>query len=647
MSPSTKKNLWGVIGAAIVAPLVLIGVLLGALSNSDDAIERIPVALVNNDEIIIEEDEFGEETFFLASRPLVLELVGGDDTSLDWVVTDSSRAGDMLASGEVYAVFEIPADFSKKIQTLATPTPEKTSFTVYTNPARSYLTGIIVENIGSQVSEAVNKEFGQAAVGGLFSVIVDLGDGFIDAADGASQLADGTQELQAGVAELQDGTRQFASGYASFDTGLNQYLDGVTQLAAGLAEFEQGTRQLPELASGVEQYTGGIQLFIAGLEGQIEELDAAIALLNQQIPQLEAGAALDPSLVPVLQEAQMQLLQASVAREVFQGLVDDQDLALLAASGETLSAEVTGALDGIREGVVGSEAGAAELAEAGQEVREGSAGLLSGATGLNSGVAELGAGVGELADGTDEFAEALGEGATEIQADSPGEVSDDTLTTLISPVGSEVNSGSSTIGVGTTITTVIIAVGLWLSSLLLVVVLPIPSRRVLSSTVSSTRLVSRHLGRLAVMGALQALVALSLIHTLGGFALSTLGWTLPLVAAGVFAFASLHYLIWAWKPQAVVPLSLATLVAQIATFGVVLPPEILPPLYQSVAGWGPVSWIADALLGAASEDITSRMAGPLVGLLLTGTIALLLSRVLFGRRRHRSVQTYYLTGAVS
>jgi putative membrane protein len=241
----------------------------------------------------------------------------------------------------------------------------------------------------------------------------------------------------------------------------------------------------------------------------------------------------------------------------------------------------------------------------------------------------------------------LAEGAEEIESESPGEVADATLTKLVSPVISENDSGRLTSGVNDNLTAVIIPLGLWLSSLLLILALPAPRLRALGSTVSSTRLLVRQLAPTLVMSLTQAAVALALVHTLGGVSLSVLGWTLPLVFAGALAFVSLHFLLWAWRPGAVVPVSLAVLVLQIATFGVLLPAQILPEIYQTVAGFGPISWLADALLGAASGDAAGRMAGVLIGLLLTAVVSLLVSRALFGARRHTMVKDYYLTGSVT
>lgn len=617
---SATKTVAKWVFAALLAPLLLIGALLGAMSNADTATERIPIALVNNDEIIIEEDENGEETFFLASRPLVLELVGGDDITLDWVITDSERAAELLESGEVYAVFEIPATFSESVKTLDTTSPEPASFIIRTNPARSYLAGIVAEQIGSQVATALNKEFGKEILAGLFTVIVDLGEAFTEAADGSREIAEGVWELSDGVGELSDGTSELATGYREFDDGLGQYLDGVGQLADGLSTFERETRGLPELATGVRNYTAGVGQTVTGLQTQVDALTLQIA------------NSVDPA----------EIMQLTIQRAVLSGLI--VELSPLVAGGAQLSTQTDRAIDGVRDGLVDTRDGARELADASGELRDGSGEILSGVRDLNTGVGELDDGVGELAEGVQEFADALTEGAEEIAEETPGEVSDEMLETLVSPIISTVDSGLLSAGVTDNLSAVIIPLGLWLSSLLAIIVLPGPSRRVMSSTVSSSRLLARSLASALVMAAGQAGVALALLHTLGGVSWATVGWTAPLVLFGTLAFIAVHFMVWAGSPKAVVPLSLAALVAQIATFGVVLPAEILPSVYQAVAGWGPVSWLSDALLGAAAGDATARMMAPLVGLIVVSVLAVFISRWLFGRRRHALVRDYYVTG---
>ena len=615
-----KRKIWAWGFAALLAPLLTIGVLLGAMSNADTATERIPIALVNNDELITETDEDGEETFFLASRPLVLELVGSEDLALDWVITDSDTAAEMLETGEVYAIFEIPENFSEAVQTLETNEPKAASFIIRTNPARSYLAGVVAEQIGTQVASALNDEFGREILSGLFTVIVDLGDAFTEAADASREISDGVNDLSDGVTDLRDGTSDLASGYVDFDSGLGEYLDGVTQLADGLETFERETRQLPELADGVASYTSGVSQAIAGLQNQLNLTNAGLA------------GSTDPQ----------EILQLTITKQVLEGLVTQ--LAPLSSGGATLAQQTDVAIDGVRDGLEESAGGARELADAGATLRDGSGEIVSGTRDLADGVQDLNDGVTELADGVSEFADGLTEGAEEIAAESPGEVSDETLDTLISPVVVETDSGGTRAGATDSLAALIVPLGMWLASVLAVVLLPIPGMRVLASTVSSTTLVVRQLGSTLVMAFVQGAVALTLLHTLGGVSLSALGWTLPLVLAGSIALTSLHYAVWAGAPKALLPLSLTAFVAQIATLGVILPAEILPRWYAAIAGWGPISWLSDGLLGAAAADVSSRMAGSLIGLILLAVFSSLIARWLFGRRRHRQVRDYYLTG---
>jgi hypothetical protein len=50
MKTRSPLSLW--IIAGLLTPLVIVGGLLGALSSGENALERVPVALVNNDELI-------------------------------------------------------------------------------------------------------------------------------------------------------------------------------------------------------------------------------------------------------------------------------------------------------------------------------------------------------------------------------------------------------------------------------------------------------------------------------------------------------------------------------------------------------------------------------------------------------------------
>ena len=92
-----RSRLWWTI-VALAMPVVVVGSLLGLTSSADTALERIPVALVNNDELVETTNDDGEEEIILASKPLITELVSGDGTEVEWVITSTEAAESPSAS---------------------------------------------------------------------------------------------------------------------------------------------------------------------------------------------------------------------------------------------------------------------------------------------------------------------------------------------------------------------------------------------------------------------------------------------------------------------------------------------------------------------------------------------------------------------
>jgi putative membrane protein len=631
------RALWLV--GAVILPFILIGALLGVVSAGDDALERVPVALVNNDELITEIDDNGDEQFFFASRPLVQALVGGDDLQLEWVITNTTQANLMLSRGEVYAVFEIPANFSKAVQTLGTENPEQARFTIRTDPTRSYLAGVLVDQLGPGIAATISKEFGKELTKGLFVAVVELGDAFQETADGAAEiakgtdtLAEGTQELATGVRELRTGTQDLATGYATFDNGLGEYLSGVRSLADGVNTFERETRGLPELATGISNYTGGVSGVAGGL-----------SLLN--------GAGAFGSITDTDEQTRLQvqglLLTLGVPTE---GLNTEQQfrvllqiLAGLGFEGTKLTEEGTLALALVRDGIVDVNTGATALSSASAPLRSGSTDIRSGVselaegvTELNDGVQELNDGVQELNDGVQEFAEALSEGAEEIQSQSFGEPNDETLEVLSQPVAFDTQDRTGEIGLLGTLSSVFIPIGLWFVALVFFLTRPALNHAMLAGTAATRTLLARSIR--PVLGAVagHVVVATALLHALGGVSWWSVLWTLPLIAVGSSTYMALHYLVWLWRPRWLGPASITLGVVQIMTLGSLLPREILPGIYQAFTGLTPIGWFIDSLQSAIAGAGLGRVFPGVLALVFVSVISLVLSGVALRSARLRT-----------
>jgi putative membrane protein len=323
---------------AIVTPVIIIGGLLGALSSAGNGLERVPVALVNNDELIRETDDNGEETIIFASKPLVTELVTSEDFAVDWLVTNSEQARALLASGDVYAIVEIPEDFSLAVTTLDSEDPQQATFTIITDSSRSYLAGVLSDQVGAALAAGVSDEFGSGIMDGLFAAIVDISDGFQETADAAEELASGVEGVSDGMSEL-------ASGYEDFDDGLGEFAAGTRGLSDGLDALSASTSQLSQISTGLSAIKDS-----GALTGNLAQptLNTLIDALAVAIPGVSNG-------IVALDKGADALADSSVDLESGSGDIRD-GLSALAEGTETLS-------DGSREFADGLAEGATELGD--------------------------------------------------------------------------------------------------------------------------------------------------------------------------------------------------------------------------------------------------------------------------------------------
>ena len=595
MRTRSRWTLW--IIAGVLTPLIIVGGLLGAMASGDSALERVPVALVNNDELIRETDDEGEETVIFASKPLVTELVTSEDFAVNWIVTGSDQARELLASGDIYAIVEIPEDFSYAVTTLDTDTPESATFTIVTDSSRSYLAGLLSEQIGTALAAGVSDEFGAGIMEGLFSAIVEIADGFGEIAEGADTLANGVEEVSDGVTELDDGVQELTSGYQDFDDGLGTFSDGVTSLSDGLDALSAGSSGLTDLAAGVKTYTDNISLLSTGLSG------------------VKASGA----------------LTGNPAEATLNSLIDG--LATAATGGGTLSSQTTTALSATKNGIVELDKGADALDDAGRELASGSSDIREGLEELATGTEDLDDGMLELAEGAREYADGVAEGASEIQ-DSAGTMpSDDALDVLTNPVVFDGTTLSRSIGFQETLSSALVPVGMWLIALVYFLMMPSYSSRILGSTARTQALLFRATRPMLMMVGTWSAIILSLLHTLGGVTWTALGLTAPIIVLNALALASLHFAVWAWNPRWLAPLSLAALVLQIVTLGSIIPIEILPDIYQVLAGSTPLGWATDALIASLAGGDESRIIGALVSLALVSVVSYILSALILRSKR--------------
>jgi len=334
-NPHAQRRVWkryAALAAVVLVPLAFAGLFVGALSQSDTAIDRIPAAIVNEDSLITTTAADGTETNVFAGRQLVTELTGPKGEGFDWTITNAEDAEKALANGEVYAILTVPSNFSKSILSIQSDKPEKADISIRTDDAHAYLTGAVVQAVGQSMVSTFGNEITAQVIGGIYSSLGDLGSSLQTASDGATQLSDGATQLS---------------------SGLTSYTGGVSQLSGGLTKLNSGAAGLTKLSSGVSTYTSGI----SQLSGGLSQLNAG----------LQANIAISPQEKAALQQ-----------------VVDG--LATASSGGATLSQQTSTAVSGIQSGISQSSSGAATLAANGPALVSGADSLASGASSLADGL---------------------------------------------------------------------------------------------------------------------------------------------------------------------------------------------------------------------------------------------------------------------
>jgi putative membrane protein len=586
--------------AVILVPLAFAGLFVGALGDPDTATERIPAAVVNEDELIYQTADDGSETPVFAGRQLVTELIADD--SFDWTISNTEDAEQALTDGDVHAILTIPSDFSASILSMSGDDPKQATLGIETDDAHSYLTGVVSETVGSGMAHTFGTEITAQYITGITSGLGELGTALGKAADGADQLASGAAGLSSGLADLAAGAATAGSGAADFASGVERYTAGVDQLANGLGALNTGAAGLGQVSAGVNGYTTGM--------GELSRLIAAeVAAINRQL-------AADPAVSPDL-----------TTLNYLSG-----ELATAAAGGAQLAQQVSGGVAGVQGAIRQSASAATQLAAGSASLRSGASSLADGVGGLASGVSSATSGAESLSSGAGELAAGLHSGAAQVPAVDEGQ-REASARLAADPVGVSVTRNNEVAEPNQALAAFLVPLGLWLGALAIFLVERRLSTRVLASTARSGRLLWAQLGPATLIALAQAAVLVALLHLGLGLGWSLLPVTLGFAAITAVAFTAFHFLLTALFGRAGLVISLFAVAIQITATGGLYPIQLLSEPFQAISPLLPlthaVSGMQTIIAGAGMGPVV--VAG--LTLLAFGAISVLLSLVAVRRAR--------------
>jgi putative membrane protein len=264
----------------VLVPTLYAGVYLYSSWDPYGRVDEIPVAVVNQDRPVKVKGETID-----AGRQFTDQLRA--QRQFDWKFVDAAKATDGLRSGRYYFTITVPPDFSRRLTSPATGTPERAALHVALNDANGFIVGIIAKTaeseLQSQINTAAQTAYAETGLGDL----QDVRSGLDEAARGATKLKQGAQEAHTGAKKLSSGLDQLATGADTLATGSAKVAAGTDELATAASA---ASRAASRATARVQDASRTVQELAAKAPGDVSDAvsdaKSAVAALLAAHPDL-------------------------------------------------------------------------------------------------------------------------------------------------------------------------------------------------------------------------------------------------------------------------------------------------------------------------------------------------------------------------
>lgn len=577
--------------ALLILPLVVGGLLMLALWNPSQNLDRVTAAIVNDDLPVT----VNGQTVPLGRQFAAGLIAGGTtgassgDSTLTWVLTNDADAKKGLAAGGYVAVVTIPPSFSADATSISGPaaSARKATLHVTTSPASALLDPVVTAAVVQAATTSLNTQLTSQYLSNVYAAFNTIGSQIGQAATGAQSVATGADSLATGA-------QSAATGAASLSAGLVPLDAGAASLAAGLAQLNAAAAPLPgqtaALAQGADALAGAAGTASGSVAAATTRFTAVVARICQTPGRLcdDATNAL----------ATLEAANGGVAQ--FAAGADQ-----VAAGNSALAA----AMPTLVSGIASSASGAASVASGAAQADAGASSLATGTASVASGATQVDAGATQLA-------QSLAEAAQKIPA-----YSDSDITTLSAVAAHPVDDATVRGHDDRQTAPLLAAIALWIGGLATVLARRAVPTHELLSTRSSVRLTLRSTATTTLIGVGQGvLVAAAAQVGLGLPPGAWLGFTLLCCLAGAVFGVLNQGLVAAFGAVG----RLVAVVVALVAFGVGLTSTV-PPVLAGIAGALPTASGVAALqkgvgIGDTSAGAVLVVAAELVAWGVAGAV---------------------------
>lgn len=628
----------------ILMPLLYGAMYLWAFWNPFGEVNKVPVALVNEDrgaQVQGQELRAGDEV----ARALI------DSGQLKLTEVSAQQAEDGVASGQYYFSITLPHDFSERVASPSSDDPQQAQIRFTFNDANNYLASVIGQNAAREVLNQVNPKIAERSVGTVLSGLTDAGAGLDQAADGAQQLSDGLTTADDGADRLSDGANTLSSGLNSAEAGSAQLAAGTRQLAGAI---DNATGPLSEILDRV----GGLDLDPAEVAVAAQHLSSAARSTTERIAALNVNSAQAAAVVdqavgflqsnpdPAVRDAgnalagAQRLLRAQgIDPTTDAGLIRLRDSATrleneLGDPHSKLRVFLTKVLDGgLRSDVATLRDGVDELNSGAQRLNAGLVQLSDGSDELATGAAELAEGTERLQAGGQELATKLRQGTTMVPSWTPQQRTD-VARTMSDPVGLDVVNANPAATFGTGFAPFFMPLALFIGALIIWMLLtPLQSRPIVNG-LGALRVVLASYWPGLLIAVCQVVVMYAVVHFGVGlqakYPLATVAF-LVLVAGTFLAMIQAFNALFGVAVGRVV--TLAFLMLQLVSAGGIYPVETTAKPFQILHPFDPMTYAVNGLRQLTVGGVDSRLWVAIA--VLAGLLAASLAASAWSARRNR------------
>lgn len=588
----------------IVLPLLYGAMYLWAFWNPFAAIDKIPVALVNEDTgatVSGNQLHAGDEV----TRALV------DSGQLDLHQVSESQAAKGVSDGTYYFSITLPEDFSAAVVSPAGPHPQKAQIQFRFNDANNYLASVMGQNAAREVLNEVSAKVGQQVIG---TALTQVTDEVKKAADGADRLSQGSKALADNLGTARDGSAALADGSRRLSQGVQQATDPLLKLTDDLGAMGFDPNAAGAAATALSGNITTVSDRIAALNVNYRQ---AAGIVNQVVDALRGNP--DPAvrgLGDTLAGAQRLLANKGLDPAT------DEGLAQLRANAQKLENDLADPGSGLRTFI--SHALDGGLKSDLVTLRNGATDLDAGAHKLSDGLARLTEGGDQLKDGAAQLASGLGEAdqrASTVTDQQRVEISQ----ILASPVGVDMDFTHHAATFGTGFAPFFLPLALFIGSLIVWMLLTPLQTRAIVNGLGALRVVLASYWPALLLGLCQVLLMYAVVHFGVGLQAKYAAGTVAFLALIAASFLALIQAFNAVLGVAVGRVfTLAFLMFQLVSSGGVYPVETTAKPFQILHPYDPMTYAVNGLRQLTVGGIDARMwtsVAVLAGILIVSLAA--------------------------